>query len=77
MARAPRAAEPQDELELADGSVGDGEDVVLEGTLVCALTGEHKAATPHEETLQCFIDRQALYVASAEAHDSTAIYPNA
>lgn len=34
-----------------------GEDVVLEGTLVCALTGEHKTASPHEETLQSFIEQ--------------------
>src|SRR6187401_200068 len=33
------------------------EDVVLEGTLVCALTGEHKTATPQEETLQSFIEQ--------------------
>ena len=32
-------------------------DVVLEGTLVCALTGEHKIASPHEETLQSFIEQ--------------------
>ncbi len=36
---------------------GGGEDVVLEGTLVCALTGEHKSATPQEETLQSFIEQ--------------------
>jgi type I restriction enzyme M protein len=34
-----------------------GEDVVLEGTLVCALTGEHKTASPQEETLQSFIEQ--------------------
>ena len=32
-------------------------DVVLEGTLVCALTGEHKTASPQEETLQSFIEQ--------------------
>ncbi|MEO7033729.1 MAG: N-6 DNA methylase [Polyangiaceae bacterium] len=30
---------------------------MLEGTLVCALTGEHKTATPQEETLQSFIEQ--------------------
>src|ERR1700675_1724096 len=34
-----------------------GEDVVLEGTIVCALTGEHKTASPQEETLQSFIEQ--------------------
>lgn len=33
------------------------EEVVLEGTLVCALTEEHRAATPQEETLQSFIEQ--------------------
>lgn len=33
------------------------DDVVLEGTLVCALTGAHKPATPQEETLQSFIEQ--------------------
>jgi len=33
------------------------EEVVLEGTLVCALTDEHKTATPQEETLQSFIEQ--------------------
>lgn len=32
-------------------------DVVPEGMLVCALTGEHRAATPQEETLQSFIEQ--------------------
>src|SRR6266511_2468841 len=41
------------QLNEEDGS----EDVVLEGTLVCALTGEHKLATPQEETLQSFIEQ--------------------
>jgi type I restriction enzyme M protein len=35
----------------------ESEDVVLEGTLVCALTGEPKIATPQEETLQSFIEQ--------------------
>jgi type I restriction enzyme M protein len=34
-----------------------GDEVVLEGTLVCALTGEHKTASPQEETLQSFIEQ--------------------
>ena len=32
-------------------------DLVLEGTLVCALTGEHKTSSPQEETLQSFIEQ--------------------
>jgi len=32
-------------------------DLVLEGTLVCALTGEHKTSNPQEETLQSFIEQ--------------------
>jgi type I restriction enzyme M protein len=35
---------------------GDG-DVILEGQLVCALTGEQYAATPQEETLQSFVEQ--------------------
>jgi type I restriction enzyme M protein len=34
-----------------------GEEVIQDGTLVCALTGEHKTATPQEETLQSFIEQ--------------------
>lgn len=43
----------------ADAALLDQPDseVVLDGTLVCALTGEHRAATPHEETLQSFIEQ--------------------
>lgn len=54
------AAEELDEVAAggADAVDGEGEDdVVLEGTLVCALTGEHKPATPQEETLQSFIEQ--------------------
>ncbi|MFO0570170.1 MAG: N-6 DNA methylase [Polyangiaceae bacterium] len=36
---------------------GDDGDVVLEGTLVCALTNEHRPATPQEELLQSFIEQ--------------------
>ncbi len=40
-------------------SVDDDEDleVVLEGTLVCGLTGQHRIASPQEETLQSFIEQ--------------------
>jgi type I restriction enzyme M protein len=48
----------------ADSGVNDeiidqeeSEEVILEGSLVCALTGEHKVATPQEETLQSFIEQ--------------------
>src|SRR5258706_16396538 len=36
---------------------GLDDEVVQEGTLVCALTGAHKPATPQEETLQSFIEQ--------------------
>ncbi len=36
---------------------GDAEEVVLEGSLVCALTGEQREATPQEETLQSLIEQ--------------------
>ncbi|AUX23767.1 N-6 DNA methylase [Sorangium cellulosum] len=42
--------------EPAEGG-GDDEEVVLEGTLVCALTGEHRLSTPQEEVLQSFIEQ--------------------
>jgi hypothetical protein len=32
-------------------------EVVLEGQLVCALTGEQRTATPQEETLQSFVEQ--------------------
>lgn len=55
------AEEPDDPANEGAGSGdddGNGEsDVVLEGTLVCALTGEPKPATPQEETLQSFIEQ--------------------
>jgi type I restriction enzyme M protein len=36
----------------------DSEDeIILEGTLVCALSGAHKPATPQEETLQSLIEQ--------------------
>jgi type I restriction enzyme M protein len=46
-----------DGSDAGDAVDGDGDDIVLEGTLVCALTGEHKTATPQEETLQSFIEQ--------------------
>jgi len=33
------------------------DDIVLDGALVCALTSEHKTASPQEETLQSFIEQ--------------------
>jgi type I restriction enzyme M protein len=45
------------EAATGDVDVEDAEEIVLEGTLVCALTGEHKTATPQEETLQSFIEQ--------------------
>lgn len=48
------SGEANDEASIEDGS--DAE-IVLEGTLVCALTGEHKTASPQEETLQSFIEQ--------------------
>jgi type I restriction enzyme M protein len=45
-------------LMLDDTAGGDSElDLVPEGKLVCALTGEHRSATPQEETLQSFIEQ--------------------
>lgn len=51
------AAEVLDDDESAMGDEAEAEAVVLEGTLVCALTSEHKTATPQEETLQSFIEQ--------------------
>lgn len=55
------AEEPEDQADDGANSGDDDgnsdNDVVLEGTLVCALTGEHKPATPQEETLQSFIEQ--------------------
>lgn len=42
---------------LAADDAGDDEEVVLEGTLVCQLTNEHRAITPQEELLQSFIEQ--------------------
>src|SRR5688572_19519070 len=46
-----------DLVEQVGGEEGPEEDVVQDGTLVCALTGEHKTASPQEETLQSFIEQ--------------------
>lgn len=45
--------------EVANGDLEaeEGEEIVLEGTLVCSLTGEHKTASPQEETLQSFVEQ--------------------
>lgn len=51
------AAQPDPAVSQTDDEGASDEDVVLEGTLVCALTGEHKTATPQEETLQSFIEQ--------------------
>lgn len=40
-----------------DEDTSGDEEVVLEGTLVCQLTNEHKTATAQEETLQAFIEQ--------------------
>jgi type I restriction enzyme M protein len=42
------------EVEALDGET---EELLPEGKLVCALTGEQKLATPQEETLQSFIEQ--------------------
>jgi type I restriction enzyme M protein len=42
------------EVEVLDGET---EELLPEGKLVCALTGEQKLATPQEETLQSFIEQ--------------------
>lgn len=51
------AEDPSTLTPSIDGDEEASEDVVLEGTLVCALTGEHRSATPQEETLQSFIEQ--------------------
>jgi type I restriction enzyme M protein len=51
--------EPQaDAITASDEeSVATDDEVVLEGTLVCQLTNEHRHATAQEETLQSFIEQ--------------------
>lgn len=56
----PATVDPMDADLVGEPVPGDedgSEDVVLEGTLVCALTGEHKTASEQEETLQSFIEQ--------------------
>jgi len=48
---------PSDDASANGEAAEDEGEVVLEGTLVCALTSEHKVATPQEETLQSFIEQ--------------------
>jgi type I restriction enzyme M protein len=48
--------EPDKVLGAGDGE-GEESELVPEGKLVCALTGEHRTATPQEETLQSFIEQ--------------------
>lgn len=43
-------------LEAGEGE-GEESELVPEGKLVCALTGEHRTATSQEETLQSFIEQ--------------------
>src|SRR5271157_4444462 len=40
-----------------EGPDDETEELLPEGKLVCALTGEQKLATPQEETLQSFIEQ--------------------
>jgi type I restriction enzyme M protein len=53
----PAVVEVDANGELVSADLEGGEDVVLEGTIVCALTDEHKTASPQEETLQSFIEQ--------------------
>lgn len=53
----PEMASPGDEPAADGEDAGSAEEVVLDGSLVCALTGEHLKATPQEETLQSFIEQ--------------------
>ena len=47
----------QAEVSAAVDDEASDEEVVLEGSLVCALTQEHRTATEQEETLQSFIEQ--------------------
>ncbi|NNC16691.1 N-6 DNA methylase [Corallococcus exiguus] len=53
---AAEALESQPDVEAPSEQGGD-EEVVLDGTLVCALTGEHRTATPPEEVLQSLVEQ--------------------
>lgn len=58
-------APQQEELRLGEGGTGGGEEdgggedeeLLEEGKIICNLTGEHRTATPQEETLQSFIEQ--------------------
>ncbi|MCU0647281.1 MAG: SAM-dependent methyltransferase [Gemmatimonadaceae bacterium] len=54
----PSATDGQ-EIEEASFAEPDAteQELIPEGKLVCALTGEHRTATPQEETLQSFIEQ--------------------
>jgi hypothetical protein len=58
MGKKMTAAEPDLDDAGANGEPAEDEaEVVLEGTLVCALTNEHKTSTPQEELLQSFVEQ--------------------
>ncbi|MGI9067086.1 MAG: HsdM family class I SAM-dependent methyltransferase [Pyrinomonadaceae bacterium] len=44
-------------IEPLESPVGEEDDLLPEGKLVCALTGEQRTATPQEETLQSFVEQ--------------------
>lgn len=59
-------AQPQEELPFSEGGTAGGadeeagggdEELLEEGKIICNLTGEHRTATPQEETLQSFIEQ--------------------
>lgn len=52
-------AQPQGELPFSEGGTAGGgdEELLEEGKIICNLTGEHRTATPQEETLQSFIEQ--------------------
>ncbi|MFO0713627.1 MAG: hypothetical protein U0353_27490, partial [Sandaracinus sp.] len=60
MARAKKHEIEAEEAETAGASAdeeGGDEELVLEGTLICALTGEAYKDTPDEQTLQSLIEQ--------------------
>jgi type I restriction enzyme M protein len=63
MAKRAKAADQSNDgvavAEIAEdgGAEGSELDLVPEGTIVCVLTGEHRLATPQEETLQSFAEQ--------------------
>lgn len=52
----PERAEPTDDVALGDEN-GDEDEVVLEGTIICALTNEARKDTADEQTLQSLIEQ--------------------